>query len=95
MNTEKVNWLDHKAIQFEESRFGAMALMMTFQSCLGSAAAMLALKIDNYLLLGFVAVFTMGANAIFIALSPAKWCIGSFLASVIVSASVIILGIFL
>ncbi len=95
MKTEKSNWLGTQAIRFEENRYGAMALMMTFQSCLGSVAAMLAMKDDNYLLLSFCAMFTMGANAAFIALAPAKWCLGVFYASVVVNAAVIVIALIL
>ena len=87
------NWFDRRADSFEKSRFGAMAFMITFQSCLGSISAMYALKIDNYALLGVCAVATMGANSIFIAQSTAKWCLGGFYISVFANIFVLIYGI--
>jgi len=90
--TNKITWFSNQAAKFEESRYGAMALMLTFQSCLGSAAAMYALKMDSYLLLSFCAVSTMGSNAALIALAPPKWCLAAFYSSVSISLIVIFLN---
>ncbi len=90
--TNKINWFNNQAAKFEESRYGAMAIMLTFQSCLGSVAAMFAVKQDSYLLLSFCAVFTMGANAALIALAPPKWCLTAFYSSVIISSLVILIS---
>ena len=87
-----VNWFDLQAERFETSRFGAMTIMMTAQSCLGSVAAMTALKQDHYGFLMLITAFTMASNSAFIAQSPAKWCLGLFYGSVVVSVlSILIL----
>ena len=86
------NWFSLQAERFETSRFGAMTIMMTAQSCLGSVAAMLALKHNNYGFLMLVTAFTMASNSAFIAQSPAKWCVGLFYGSVAISVlSILIL----
>ena len=59
---------------YEANRYGAMTLMMTAQSCLGSIAAMFALKLELTIPLVICAIVTMASNATFIAQSPAKWC---------------------
>lgn len=89
----KNNWFNNQALKFEESRFGAMALMMTFQSCLGSAGAMFAMKQENYVLLSFCAVVTMASNAAFISLAPPKWCLTVFYSSIIINTLVIIISL--
>ena len=90
--TNKLSWFNSQALKFEESRYGAMAFMLTFQSCLGSAAAMFALKQDSYLLLSFCAVSTMASNAAFISLAPPKWCLTAFYSTVIISLLVILIS---
>ena len=74
INTNELtnNWFDKQAQSFEVNRFGAMALMMTAQSCWGSVAAMYALKADNIVLLVVCAAVTMASNSAFIAQRPAK-----------------------
>ncbi len=95
--SEKIinNWFDKQARSFEENRFGAMTIMMTAQSCLGSIAAMFALKIDNYVLLAICAAVTMASNSAFIAQSPAKWCLGIFYTSVVANLFVLLISLFL
>mgnify|MGYP003438911791 FL=1 len=88
------NWFDKQAQSFEVNRFGAMALMMTAQSCWGSVAAMYALKADNIVLLVVCAAVTMASNSAFIAQSPAKWCLGIFYTSVIANLVILLLTIF-
>lgn len=90
--TNKISWFNNQAAKFEENRYGAMAIMLTFQSCLGSVAAMFSLKLDSYVLLAFCAMFTMGANAALIALAPPKWCLSAFYSSVIISAIIILIN---
>lgn len=88
--TVKVHWLDRQAEKFEQSRFGAMTLMMTAQSCWASVAAMFALKVDNIILLALCAAFTMASNAAFIAQSPAKWCLTIFYVSIVANLLILI-----
>ena len=88
------NWFDKQAQSFEVNRFGAMALMMTAQSCWGSIAAMYALQADNIALLAICAAVTMAANAAFIAQSPAKWCLVIFYTSVVANLIILLLTIF-
>jgi hypothetical protein len=88
-------WFNQQATNFEHSRFGAMTVMMTAQSCLGSIAAMMALMQDNYGVLMLITTFTTASNSAFIAQSPAKWCLGLFYSSVAVSALSILILLFI
>jgi len=96
INTNELtnNWFDKQAQSFEVNRFGAMALMMTAQSCWGSVAAMYALKADNIVLLAVCAAVTMASNSAFIAQSPAKWCLVIFYTSVVANLIILLLTIF-
>lgn len=85
-----MGWLAKQEATFEENRFGAMTIMITFQSCLGSIAAMLCIQNDLWLLVSVVAVLTMSSNAMFIAQADAKPCILTFYLSVIVNAGIIL-----
>ena len=89
-NVKERTWFDRQADQFETYRFGAMAMMMIFQSCFGSIAAMMVLDLENVVPLAFTVMFTMGANAVCIAQSPAKWCLGSFYASLTVNLIILV-----
>ncbi len=83
------------AIKFyEKNRFGAMTLMMTFQSCLGSVAAMYTFVTNNMTQLAIIASITMASNAVFIAQAPAKWCLYTFLVSVLTNFILILLNNF-
>lgn len=96
INTNELtnNWFDKQAQSFEVNRFGAMALMMTAQSCWGSIAAMYALQADNIALLAICAAVTMASNSAFIAQSPAKWCLVIFYTSVVANLIILLLTIF-
>ena len=96
INTNELtnNWFDKQAQSFEVNRFGAMALMMTAQSCWGSVAAIYALKADNIVLLVVCAAVTMASNSAFIAQSPAKWCLVIFYTSVVANLIILLLTIF-
>lgn len=85
-----MDWIKKQEVWFEESRFGAMTVMMTAQSCLGSVAVMYILKVDNVIMLATVAVVTMASNAMFIAQAEAKYCLYTFYASVIVNTILLI-----
>lgn len=86
-----MNWLKKQEVWFEGARFGAMTLMITAQSCLGSVAAMYALKIDNVVILAIVASLTMASNAMFIAQAEARFCLLAFYASVVVNTILLII----
>lgn len=88
-----MRWLVKQERNFEKNRFGAMTVMLTFQSCWGSVAAMLAIQDDNWFLVSVVAVLTMSSNAMFIAQADAKPCILTFYLSVFVNAIIILLSL--
>ncbi|MEX1190389.1 MAG: hypothetical protein WED10_01655 [Brumimicrobium sp.] len=90
-----MNWYNKQLEQFEISRFGAMTLMITFQSCLGSVAAMYALENGSTFILAIVAVVTMASNAMFIAQAEAKYCLFAFYLSVFVNLIILIILYFL
>ena len=86
--------LSRYVVSFEEDRFAAMTILITFQSCLGSVAAYYALVDDAFVGLYVAAVVTMAANSAFIAQAPAKWCLAIFYTSVIANALVILMNLF-
>lgn len=90
-----MEWLVKQESNFEKNRFGAMTIMITFQSCLGSVAAMLAIQDANWFLVGVVAVLTMSSNSMFIAQADAKPCILTFYVSIIVNALIILFSLIL
>jgi len=81
----QTKWFELQSQKFKASRFGSMTLMMTLQSCVGSVAAMIALKYQNYGALMLITAFTMASNSAFIAQVSAKWRLGLFYSSLIVS----------
>jgi hypothetical protein len=85
------NWFEKQALKFEESRFGAMTILITIQSCLGSIAAGYSFKEDALLAGTLCTAFTMMSNAAFIAQMPAKWCLSIFYAGVVVNTIIIFL----
>lgn len=91
--SEKSNWFDRQAEQYEQSRFGAMTIMMTAQSCLGAIAVMFSLEVNNYFMMGLSAATTMGSNSAFISLAPAKWCLAIFYVSVITNLLLIFINL--
>ena len=91
----KNNWYQKQLANYEANRYGAMTLMITLQSCWGSIAAMYSLVNENFISLGIVAVMTLASNAAFIAQSPAKWCLNTFYASLIISTIVLIINLFI
>jgi len=88
-----LNSFKQQALQFEESRFAAMAILIIFQSCMGSIAAMYSLMNHDYVSLSISVIVTMASNAAFIALSPAKWCLGIVYTSVATSIVLIIINL--
>ncbi len=93
MTHSELNWFDRQVEQYEKSRFAAMTIMLTAQSCIGSIAAFFSMQHDNYALIGIGAAITMGSNSAFIAQGPAKWCLGLFYASVIINFCIIFINI--
>lgn len=89
------NWFGKLIVKFEEQPLGAMALMLTAQSCWGSVAAMLASEIGNYVLLSICVAVTMSSNAAFIAQVPASWCLKIFFGSILINLLVLILCLLL
>ncbi|MCA1762164.1 MAG: hypothetical protein ABR574_04435 [Cryomorphaceae bacterium] len=87
------SWLERITNIFEGNRFGAMTVMLTFQSCLGSVAAYYATMNNAELAVILAASVTMSSNAAFIAQSPAAWCVRIFIISLIANISIIALNI--
>ena len=83
-----MGWLTKQEATFEENRFGAMTVMLTFQSCLGSVAAMLCIGNGMWGLVSLVAVLTMSSNSMFIAQADAKYCIITFYISVVINTAI-------
>lgn len=90
-NENNAHWFSLQAERFDSSRFGAMTIMMTTQSCLGSVAVMYALKMDDYLFLSIITAMTMASNGAFIAQAPSKWCLALFYGSVATSVLTILI----
>lgn len=88
------NWLDQQAEIFETSRFGIMAFMLGFQTCLGAGAAALTYTNESILALAFAATATMMNNTVLLAQGPAKWCVGIFYGAFVVNLAVIITSLF-
>lgn len=85
-------WFNRQALNFEKARFGWMALYIIIQSCLGSIACMYISQTEaSDVMLITCAVVTMASNAVFIAQSPAKWCLASFYLSLVVNAAFILM----
>ncbi|TSJ41932.1 hypothetical protein [Fluviicola chungangensis] len=90
-----LNWFQKQIASFERSRFGAMAALLTAQSCFGSVAAMYSLKTQSYVLLAICANITMASNGAFIAQVSAKWCLILFYLSVILNLGILIINFFI
>lgn len=88
--TKKMNFFILQAQRFEESRFAAMAILITLQSCLASIAAMFSLQTENTVFLSLAAMTTMGSNALFIAQASAKACIIAFYLCILVNGLIIL-----
>src|SRR5690606_24319954 len=77
---------------FENARYGWMAILLTFQSCLGAVACMFILMNGaNLWALSVCADVTMGSNAMFIALASARVCMFTFYLSVLLNTILIFL----
>jgi len=90
----RLTWWDRHAAAFEKARFGWMAMLITFQSCLGAAACMYILKNDASLfVLSTCAAVSMGSNALFIGLASPKACLAGFYISVLVNTIFLIMNV--
>jgi hypothetical protein len=90
----RLTWWDRHAAAFEKARFGWMAMLITFQSCLGAAACMYILKNDaSVFVLATCAAVSMGSNALFIALAKAKVAMAGFYISVLVNTIFLIMNV--
>ena len=89
-NSQRSGWLSKQSTRFEEGRFALMTILLTLQSCIGAAAAMLAMQNHNDVLLGICAAVTMASNSFFIAQAPAKQCLIMFYVSVLANLSVLL-----
>jgi len=81
--------------QQEFNRYGIMVVLMLVQSCIGSIAAMYALKVDGSaagILLSLTAMFAMTANSLAIAQASMKTIWLSSIASVLVSIVVTLIA---
>ncbi|MEQ8624958.1 MAG: hypothetical protein RJQ00_12425 [Vicingaceae bacterium] len=88
---EKINWFDKQAANFEESRFGAMAIMLAINTCWGSIAAGLSYGNETIYNLAICSTFSMLNNTILIAQGPAKWCVGIFSIATIVNTAIVLI----
>ena len=87
-------WFHKQEVAFDETRYGHMVLFLTFQSCVGSVAAMYNLQnVDSLFLLIVSATMTMWSNAMFIAQSKAKWSLLVFYASLIINVAILVFSI--
>lgn len=89
----KSSWFENQINYVESNKFGAMALILTAQSCWGSMAAMCTLFTQNYVLLGVSATVTMATNASFIGQSPTKVSLIITYISVITNLLILIFGL--
>jgi hypothetical protein len=89
--TSIIQWYQKQIIQFEKSRYGAMAMMIGFQSCWGSIAAGLSYDNPSMINLSICATASMMNNAILIAQGPAKYCVGIFSIATVANTAVILI----
>jgi hypothetical protein len=92
---ENVGWFQKQADLFESSRFGAMTLMMTFSSCLGSIGAMVSIMHHFYPGLVVSAILTMASNVAFIGQLSSRLCLAIFYTAVLGNTAVILLNVLL
>jgi len=85
---------NRQAEQYESARFGWMAILLTFQSCLGAVACMYISEAKaSVVLLAACAAITMGSNALFIAQASGKVCLFGFYVSVILNTILLLMTI--
>jgi len=91
MGTIKLNWFEQQVVNFEESRFGAMAVMLAINTCWGSIAAGLSYDNETIINLAICASVSMLNNTALIAQGPARWCVGIFSLATIVNTTIILI----
>lgn len=89
------NWFNNLVAKYEAQYFGATALMMTLQSCIGGIAAMYIMQTNNYILLAITVAVTMASNTAFIAQIPAKTALKFFAISVVINFILSIIAVFI
>jgi hypothetical protein len=92
--TQRLSWFARQAEKFETGRFGWMALFITIQTCLGSAACMYILQNEaNVVMLSVCTALTMACNAVMIAQGPPKLCLAVFYLSILMNSFFVIYNI--
>lgn len=87
-------WFHKQEVAYDATRYGHMVFYLTFQSCLGSIAAMYNLQSDGSIFfLILAAAITMGANAMFIAQVSAKITLITFYTSVVINLAILLLSV--
>lgn len=92
---ENVSWFERQVNWFSFYRYGAMANMLIFLSCYGSIAAVLSIKSGFTLGMIIAATTSMASNTALISQSPAKYCVGIFLAGFVIQTIIIIATFFM
>jgi hypothetical protein len=92
---EPKNLFERQCLAYEHSTFGALAALVTIQSCWAAIAALLCLYTGMDYLIGVAAFLSMGANAAFLAQAPAKIAIGSSWATFVICLVIMIINIVL
>jgi hypothetical protein len=91
--TQQSAW-DRQAVAFEKARYFWMAIMITLQSCLGAIACLYILQNNaSTFTLSACAALSMGSNALFIGLAPAKWCLIGFYLSILFNTIFILMNL--
>ncbi len=86
-------WFTKQVANFERTRFGWMAILITVQTCIGSLACMYIFKNNaSDLMLVPCVVITMACNSVFIAQGPARLCLILFYTSIILNLGFIVLN---
>lgn len=87
-------WFNRQAEKFEKDRFAWMAILLTFQSCLGSVAAFYLLgEGADIITLGACAIVTMLCNAVFLAQATAKWTLAILYLSILLNTILMLIYI--
>lgn len=89
---EPKNLFERQCLAYQHSTFGALAALVTAQSCWGSVAALLSLHTGVDFFIGVAAFLCMGSNAAFLAGAPAKFTIGTLWASVLINFAIIVIN---
>lgn len=84
-----MEWFAKQEAYYTKYRFGLMIAMILFQSCVGSLAALMAIKFDNWFLVSVAAALSMASNAMCIAQAKANVCLLTFYLSVVINSAII------